>query len=602
MCRADAPNNLGASPLHSEVSLQLHQMFCVSKEEDPVQKLWSLEAIGIKSEELGPIEVENSITENFRKKVSFDGERYSVGLPWKGEQVEIASNFHVAKGRLGSLVRSLCPSGEPTAKFDKYNANIQDQLVCGIVEKVMCRTENADDSVIHYIPHMGVVREDKETTKLRLVYDASAKTPKNGPSLNDHIHAGPCLLNDLTGMLLRFRLPKIAIVSDIEKAFLQVGLNRKDRDATRFLWLKDTSKLTVENNIQVLRFTRIPFGLVCSPYLLAATINYHLEKNPSSTCELIRNNIYVDNVVVGVDDVREAIKLYQQAKAIFGKASMNLREWISNSNDFNRFVPVADQAQGPVVNVLGLAWCVVDDHFAIKAKVNTLSKFTKRTTLQQLASVFDPLGLLAPILIKGKIIYQDTWKGDHNWDDPLPCDLEDRWKSFEHELKGALCVRFKRMVQPDKSQPIDLLCFVDASQEAYSAAVYLRQEYDSGCSCELIFAKARVAPIKRQLTIPKLELTAALIGARSLRFVARELHKPVRQMYMWSDSQITLHWLHSAKPLPAYIARRKSEIMDSKDIELGYVNTRDNPADLATRGLSASQFSESNWFSGQSGL
>ena len=141
--------------------------------------------------------------------------------------------------------------------------------------------EDCTNTLKHYIAHHEVLTPEKTTTKLRIVFDASAKTRKKNQSLNESLHRGPVILEDLCGFLLTFRLHKVTLVADVEKAFLQVGLQHDDRDVTRFLWFKDPSKPTIEKNVQVLRFTRVPFGMISSPFLLAATIKHHLTKAAS---------------------------------------------------------------------------------------------------------------------------------------------------------------------------------------------------------------------------------------------------------------------------------------------------------------------------------
>ena len=186
------------------------------------------------------------------------------------------------------------------------------------------------DSIKHYIPHHAVVNPSKTTTKVRVVYDASAKTKQDNKSLNDCLYRGPVLLQDLTGILLRFRLNKVAIVADIEKAFLQIGLNENQKDVTRFFWLKNINNLNVDNNIQVFRFCRVPFGIISSPFLLSATLDFHLKMHNSPIADKIRRNIYVDNVITGTESTEEAGNIYRESKKIFAHASMNLRDWTSN--------------------------------------------------------------------------------------------------------------------------------------------------------------------------------------------------------------------------------------------------------------------------------
>ena len=136
----------------------------------------------------------------------------------------------------------------------------------------------------------------------------------------------------------------IGIVSDIEKAFLNIGLQTKDRDVTRFLWVKDTMIKSLTNNIQTYRFCRIPFGVISSPFLLGATITYHLQQIGTPLAGQVLRNIYVDNIITGAQTLNEAKYLYNETKMIFATASMNLQEWASNSQDLMDFIPVKDRA------------------------------------------------------------------------------------------------------------------------------------------------------------------------------------------------------------------------------------------------------------------
>ena len=130
------------------------------------------------------------------------------------------------------------------------------------------------------------------------MYDASLKAKKGDNSLNDCLYRGPILLPDLCGMLLRFRQYPIVILADIEKAFLQVGIQEKDTHVTRFLWFKDPNNIgNIQRNLEIYRFCRIPFGIVCSPFLSSATIKFHLNQSGTSLASYIRKNIYVDNVM-----------------------------------------------------------------------------------------------------------------------------------------------------------------------------------------------------------------------------------------------------------------------------------------------------------------
>ncbi len=168
------------------------------------------------------------------------------------------------------------------------------------------------------MPHQVVVKPSSSATKIRIVYDASSK--KGGTdyrSLNDVLLRGPLLLSNLCGILLRARLSPILVTADVEKAFFQLGLHENQRDSVRFLWVKDPCAPVKTNNLKVYRFTRIPFGVTSSPFLLNATIQYHLSNEPTELKDEIRKSIYVDNVFLSAQNSREAIEKSQGAVRIF---------------------------------------------------------------------------------------------------------------------------------------------------------------------------------------------------------------------------------------------------------------------------------------------
>ena len=312
-------------------------------------------------------------------------------------------------GRLKSIIKRFKAD---KSLLEKYDSIIQDQFNKGIIEK------SSIDSVglIHYIPHHPVITTQKITTKVRIVYDASAKTRKENLSLNECLYRGPVILEDLVAILMRFRFHKIGFVSDIEKAFLQIGLQDHDRDVTRFLWLKNPNDLETDNNLQVYRFTRVPFGVISSPFLLSATVAYHLSKENSAVAKQIKKDIYVDNVITGVDTISQAKDFYHQAKSIFSNASMNLREWNSNSKEFLSFVPQSDRSSSVEQKVLGLKWNLTHDLLFITIpELDSNYVVTKRFILKTIASIFDPLGLISPLLVQAKLFIQSLWEKGLNW-------------------------------------------------------------------------------------------------------------------------------------------------------------------------------------------
>ncbi len=461
-----------------------------------------------------------------------------------------------------------------------------------------------DDGIRHYIPHHVVIKPDRDTTKLRVVYDASAKVRKEDASLNECLYRGPVLLRDLCGMLLRFRLPNVGIVADIEKAFLQVELQPSERDVTRFLWFKNADKpLMDEHNIQELRFRRVPFGVISSPFLLGATIECHLNSYGSPLAEQLKENIYMDNVITGTDTQEEAISVYQCAKSMFSDAQMNLREWRTNSEDVNGAIAKADLVKDVTIKVLGHTWNSETDTLAIQksAVLNKEMTMTKRNVLRQVASVFDPLGLFAPVTVRGKVLLQNVWRKHLEWDEAMDSEDTSEWLKVKSDLLKIENLEINRCVsisKPQEEKTYKLVCFCDASGKAYAASVYLLQETENATKSDLMFCKTRLAPVK-SMTIPRLELLAVLIGVRCVTFVEGQLKLPLESIVLMTDSQCVLQWISAKKKLPVFIENRVKEIRQHGNIDFRYVSTKTNPADIASRGCTVAELSGNTlWWHG----
>ncbi|XP_060551271.1 uncharacterized protein LOC132712851 [Ruditapes philippinarum] len=568
-----------------------------------LEDFWNIESIGILDNP--DISNDENAMRHFKDTLSFNDGRYQVAWPWKDEEPILPVNRELAYGRLKSVLSKLQRKPEMMKLYDNV---IEDQKQKGIIEKVDNKTR--ENGLVHYIPHHAVVTPSKSTTKLRIVYDASAKTKQSDKSLNENLYRGPVMLHNLCGMLMRFRLHKIAIVADIEKAFLQIGLQPNDRDVTRFLWVKDFNKPIFEkSNIIEYRFCRVPFGVISSPFLLGATIESHLESNGSETAQKLKNDIYVDNLVTGTNSKSEAMQLYKDAKSLFDEISMNLREWITNDESVNTFIQPKDRAYPGIIKVLGHNWNTETDTLSIKPIIvteNTKRKETKRNVLKLVASVFDPLGLYSPIVLQGKILIQTLWSKGLRWDDEIDDKESSEWKSIRDDLVEISHCMLQRCVTLDhkNEEHIEntLACFCDASAKAYSCSIYLHQESNSKIKTELIFSKARLAPVK-PLTIPKLEIMAVVIGIRSLRFVNDQLRLNINKRFLWTDSQCVLQWINSKKDQPVFIKNRVHEINKYEDVSIGYVPTYENPADIASRGSSTTNLKNNNmWWHGPNWL
>ena len=586
--------------------------------ESDVHKLWDLETLGI-------IETEDEVHEAFVNSVSFTGNRYSVRLPWKEGNPELPSNYATSLRRLKTQVARL--EKEPEV-FTEYASIIEDQLEAGIIERVF-ELEKAPK--VHYLPHQAVIRKESTTTKVRVVYDASSREGKTGTSLNDCLHVGPSLNPLLYNILLRFRENRVVLVGDIEKAFLNVEVDVQDRDCLRFLWMEKPPDLS---HIVVYRFCRVVFGVNASPFLLNATIRHHIKKyeecDPGFVQRLL-DSFYVDDLVGGGAKSTEVVELYRKTSDRMADGGFNLRKWLTNDPQVrakietdakvdNGQVKVSEEdltyAKSSVgmqlgckgQKVLGLAWdyeadVISFDLTEIADRAKGLPA-TKRNTLRLLAGIFDPLGIMGPVTVSAKIMFQDVCRQKSGWDDPLQGEVK---RGVEGWIKGLIdCqkIMIHRCVWDHVREEVvqcSLHGFADASKKAYCAVIYLVYTTSTGIYTRMLTSKTRVAPLK-ELSIPRLELMSALMLARLMSTVEKALsHQAgVKRSRLWLDSMTALFWIMNRGEWKQFVRHRVNEVLKlSEKGDWSHCPGEENPADIGSRGVSALELKQSElWWHG----
>ncbi|XP_061171675.1 uncharacterized protein LOC133181151 [Saccostrea echinata] len=466
----------------------------------------------------------------------------------------------------------------------KYSEIIEEQERKGFIEKVP--EDTTTSSVVHYIPH-HYVKKDSSTTPIRIIYYCSCRESRDKPSLNDCLDSTQLILNDLTSVLTRFRLHEFAITTDIEKAFLHFGLHENDRDATRFLWLKDPNDLN--SSLVPYRFKAVLFGATCSPFILNATILKHLQNKNSTSAGILRRDLCVDNVISSFASETDAIEYFRESRKIMMDAGMKLRSWASNSKLLHtEAMHNGLHDSDDLKKLLGLRWDPMNDKLSFaKREIPKIETVTKRLILQYSSQIYDPLGILSPVTVRAKILLQSLWKQRYEWDNPVPDEICKTWNSLANDLNIALSVQFPRKYFNKVDGETTLHIFADASTKSYGAAAYICNRSES----KLVMAKNTVAPLK-SLTFPQLELMAALNVARLGNHLQNSL--PKMNIVYWSDSQIVLHWLSSKRLLKKFVSSRIFEIRELRSaFTWKYCPTHDNPADLLTRGLDATSFMNS---------
>lgn len=391
--------------------------------------------------------------------------------------------------------------------------------------------------------------------------------------------------------------------------YLQINLKENDKQFHRFLWRTDNSQ-----EPDIYEFNRLVFGAHCSPFLaqFVSQENAKLYMNEYPlAAETILNSTYMDDSMDLVMTSDQAIELYHQLWDVWGKAAMYVRKWLSNSAEVLNEIPPQDRVKAvnsetghfPLMKTLGVQWIASEDNFQFRSpEISCNSEISKRTVLKRIASIFNPIGFAAPYIIRGKMLLQEIWISGCDWDEPLDTDLQFKIKCWLDEKPILDNLRLPRCLQfTQDTELLTIHTFVDASTEAYGAVLYIRHEKYSGeILTRFIAAKACVAPLKA-ISIPRLELTAAVLGLRLTEEVSKTLKIPISDVTFWSDSMNVLWWVRNhSRNFKPFISNRVGEIQTkSKPEQWRYVPTELNPADYITHGLTAVDLlNKATWLNG----
>jgi hypothetical protein len=519
------------------------------------------------------------VYEDFKEQLTRHPEGwYETNLPWKANHPRLPTNEAGSRRRLVSVIKKRTREGN----YERYDDIMREQLDQGIIERAPVEASGKE----HYLPHKGVVKQSAETTKLRIVFDASAKESSEQPSLNECLYPGPPLQNQLWNILVRIRIYPIPLTSDIEKAFLQIRIKEQERDSLRFFWKSPGSDVTT-----VYRFTRALFGMTCSPFLLGGVINEHLRrwesKYPNEVKE-IRDGLYVDDLMTGGESVESVSTKREKAVEVFEDGSFKLHKWHSNVMDLEENTPKSavnkpneDSTNKRETKLLGLTWNKTKDTLTVETKQEPVT--TKREALSELAKVYDPLGLVSPSTVVAKQLYREMCEAKLSWDGALTEQIKKRWEEWQLVASTTFTVPRSLAPFPQPVTAVTLHAFGDASKLGVSAAVYAVVEQENGTTQGLVCSKSRLA--KKSLTIPRLELVAAHMAKNLVTNVERAIDTmKVVAVHCWSDSTVTLYWINGRGEYRQFVSNRVAKIKEQAHIQWHHVPTDGNPADLGSQG------------------
>ncbi|KRX25565.1 hypothetical protein T07_5107 [Trichinella nelsoni] len=429
-----------------------------------------------------------------------------------------------------------------------------------------------------FLPHFAVFHPDK-ADKCRRVLDAAARN--GGVSLNSLLNTGPNLITSLLGVLVRFRCGRIAVNADVKEMFSQVAVPPADSDMLAFLW---TSSVDREPDVYVNQ--RHVFGATCSPAVANFALREAVKRKDAGIAQIVNEAFYMDDLYWSDDNEDVVIQRSHELKTAFREACFELSKWVSNSRKVIETWPMEERAsvvkelagmdniQLPKVKALGVAWDCEQDSLTFACRRQGEKAKTLSEVLSILTSVFDPLGIVGPFVLK------EEW--------------EARWQQWAGDVKVVATVSIPRWYGIDRGKPSTMHVFVDAATVGYGSVAYLAQ----GMTTAFVAAKSRVVNPLKTTTVPRLELQAFIVGVRLADTLLKELENRlvIGRVVFWSDSLVVLYWINSDENryLP-FVSNRLREINETlqscrfkdRHVEVRYVPSKENPADLISRGMDA---------------
>ncbi|XP_073953501.1 uncharacterized protein [Choristoneura fumiferana] len=562
------------SQQNNQITLFCRQ--CDSDINDTVSKFWKTESVPeIFPEKSSEFDQSEQI---FQESVILKDKKFQVALPLKVQlsQVNetIGDSFNQALQRFLNLEKRF--KKEPQL-FEQYKEFIHQYVALGHGSVINIDKYDLTKDPVFFLPHHAVIRLDKKTTKCRVVFDASMHT-RLRRSLNDILLNGSVTQKELLDILLQFRIGSYVFSTDLKNMFRSINLDPKFRSLQLILW-RDTP----DESIKCIELNTVTYGMRCSTFLATRCLielanRYQVEFPAAAT--ILRNQSYCDDILVSSNSLES---LYDMKNQLI-----------------------------KILELGGVSYNTKTDTINITSPSSTDSvPKTKREILSHIAKFYDPLGLVGPIIVSAKLIIQRLWSTKMGWDSCLNDELKGLWFEFYKSLAVMKPIQIQRNVVTDTelTKSVQLVGFADAaSSAAYGCCVYLRVVDKTGTVKQsLLCSKSRVNPLHQKLTVPRLELNAALLLAKLVAKVhsTMSLKLNINDVILFSDSQIVLAWLRTdITKLNIYVANRvKVVLQHTEQFSWSYVNTSDNPADCLSRGVQPHELEEHPlWWTGPSFL
>ena len=516
--------------------------------------------------------------------------RYIVNIPLLLDPTNLGDSRELALRRFLAVERRL--RNNKNLRKD-YIAFMREYELLGHMKALSSEEVQSLSEHSYFLPHHAVFKGSSTTTKVRVVFDASAKTT-SGFSLNDISFTGPTIQDDLFSIIVRFRTHNYVICGDLEKMFRQVEVDPSQTNLQLIYWREKP-----EDPLRIYRLLTITYGTAGASFLATRTLHqlaHDEEKDFMEASKVVLQDFYMDDLLTGCCDFHSTVKLQRELSTLLLRGGFHIRKWNSNSRDVLEQIPPADRLfqkphpidQDTTYKTLGLIWKPINDTFSYSVdRLPETQYITKRQVLSTIARIFDPLGLIGPVITRAKILMQRLWTKNLGWDDKVPEPLVTDWKTYHQSLKEIEQLNIPRQITcKETSTRTEIHGFSDASESAYGACAYLRTTDCGRVTVHLIASKSRVAPLK-SISLPRLELCGALLLTLLMENIKKALRIKIHATYLWTDSTIVLAWIRSTPARwTTFVRNRVSKIQDlSNPDSWGHVIGTENPADAVSRGI-----------------
>lgn len=530
--------------------------------------------------------------------------RYVIPIPWLqnapalGPTYNAATKFYLAQEEKRQRNPELMKlSNEFWSEYKNLNHMLP----------IPAELQKQESSNVHYLNWMSVMRSTAVTTKVRNVVMANLKT-STGVSLNDIILPGEPLQTEIFNILTSLRQYKYTYSGDVEKMFRQFLIEEKDRGMFRVLW-----RPSKDEPIGEYWLTTVTYGTDCAPWQALRGLHQIAKDNAPDerTAKIICTRTYMDDCITGGDEVEECREQIEKISDTLAAGKLTLTKW--SANDSAVLADIEDEKKLSSYlskdestsshKLLGILYDADSDTYSFDIKDPKNVKWTKRGLLSVVASMYDPTGMLLPVIMHLRIMMQRLWLDKYDWDDKLDEKTQQTFEKAIATLGQLRDVKIPRWTGSTRGSAMMLVGFSDASGDGYAAVIYSRVKINDEYVVRLIAAKGRVCPLKSKInleigskiiTMPKLELEAILLLTQLYSMVVRNFDELETSFIAYTDSAVALAWVRNPDKVEQKVVRRRVDSIKKviKPSQLHWIPSADNAADHPSRGLTPEQYLE----------